>query len=43
MLLGDFNSHLGFLGPQKINPNCHNVLKWIDEMDVILINDDPFV
>ena len=40
-ILGDFNSHLGFLGPQKINLNGHNILKLINEMDLILIYDDP--
>ena len=40
LILGDFNGHLGFLGPQKLNLNGQNVLKLMNDLDLILINDD---
>ena len=41
LLLGDFNGHLGFLGPQQCDENGKMVLSWTDEWNFVLLNADP--
>ena len=41
ILLGDFNGHVGFLGPQEVNMNGEKVLHWITDKNLILLNGDP--
>ena len=38
-LLGDFNGHVGFLGPQETNTNGRRVLQWITEHNLICITE----
>ncbi|KAK7065886.1 hypothetical protein SK128_009160 [Halocaridina rubra] len=40
ILLGDFNGHLGYLGPQKINKNGRNVIHFIEKWNMSLLNGD---
>ena len=39
LILGDFNGHVGFLGPQKINKNGELLLDLIDKNNLILQNN----
>ena len=41
IMLGDFNSHIGFLGSQKVNRNGELFLKFIENTSLIILNDDP--
>ena len=41
ILLGDFNGHTGFLGPQDTNTNGEKVLQWITDQNLMLLNADP--
>lgn len=41
ILLGDFNGHVGFLGPQEINKNGEKVIQWITDPNLMLLNADP--
>ena len=40
LVLGDFNAHLGFLGPQKINREGKRVLDMILEYNLAILNCD---
>ena len=40
MVLGDFNGHIGFIGPQNLNYNGNNVLNLIEKWNLILLNGD---
>ena len=33
IILGDFNSHVGFLGPQRIDEGGTMIVKWMEELD----------
>ena len=41
LILGDFNGHLGFLGPQQCDENGRMVVNWLDEHNLVLLNADP--
>ena len=41
LILGDFNAHLGFLGPQKINIEGKKILDLMEKKGLILLNNDP--
>ena len=41
LILGDFNAHTGFLGPQKCDENGRTVLSWLETFDLVLLNADP--
>ena len=41
MVLGDFNGHLGFLGPHPINKNGELLYNFIDKHNLILLNGHP--
>ena len=40
VLLGDFNSHLGFIGPQPVDGSGNRVLNWMIAFNLILLNGD---
>ena len=40
VVLGDFNGHLGFIGPQEINRNGRYVLEIMERYNLILLNGD---
>ena len=40
ILLGDFNAHLGFIGPQKLNKNGKVVIDLMEACSLILLNGD---
>lgn len=40
ILLGDFDGHLGFIGPQPLNYNGKEVLDIMDKWNMILLNGD---
>ena len=39
IILGDFNGHVGFLGPQTLNKNGDLVLEVAEELDYTILND----
>ena len=39
MVLGDFNGHVGFLGPHPTNKNGEILLDFIDKNNLIMLND----
>ena len=41
MILGDFNGHLGFLGPHQMNKNGELLYNLIDKHNLILLNGHP--
>ena len=41
MILGDFNGHLGFLGPHPMNKNGELLYNLIDKHNLILLNGHP--
>lgn len=41
IILGDFNSHVGFLGPQSINKNGELLLELIDNNNLVMLNGHP--
>ena len=41
MIIGDFNAHLGYLGPQKANQNGKLVNDFIENNSLVLLNCDP--
>ena len=41
IILGDFNGHTGFLGPQPMNKNGDMMLDLIDKNNLILLNGHP--
>ena len=40
VVLGDFNGHLGFIGPQEINSIGRYVLEIMERYNLILLNGD---
>ena len=40
IILGDFNGHVGFIGPQDINRNGKYVLELMEKYNLILVNGD---
>ena len=40
VVLGDFNAHLGFVGPQELNWNGDMVLDLMEKYSLILLNAD---
>ena len=40
IVLGDFNGHVGFKGPQKLDKNGKIILDWLENFDLIMLNDD---
>ena len=40
ILLGDFNGHLGYIGPQALNFNGENLLNIMEKWNLILLNGD---
>ena len=41
IIVGDFNGHTGFLGPQSMNKNGYIMLDLIDKNNLILLNGHP--
>ena len=41
LMLGDFNGHVGFIGPQQCDDNGRMVLNWLEEYNLVLLNADP--
>ena len=41
LIVGDFNGHIGSLGPQPLNANGKKMLKFVDEQDLNILNLDP--
>ena len=40
LVLGDFNGHIGYIGPQDLNRNGRYVLELIEKYNLILLNGD---
>ena len=40
IITGDFNGHVGFKGPQKLNRNGETIIHWMDKYGMIMLNDD---
>ena len=40
IILGDFNSHVGFLGEQRLNKKGTKLLNFVDRFNLILLNGD---
>ena len=40
VFLGDFNGHLGFIGPQETNSNGNRVLDWAEKFNLVILNGD---
>lgn len=40
IVMGDFNGHVGFLGKQEINKNGELIIDWMENYDLILLNND---
>ena len=40
VLLGDFNGHLGFIGPQDLNCNGRLILELMERFNLVLLNGD---
>ena len=41
LIVGDFNAHLGVIIPDTLNENGRTLLKWLEQYNLILLNNDP--
>ena len=41
IILGDFNGHVGFLGPQDLNKNGRAILQIMEDHNLTMLNADP--
>ena len=40
IITGDFNGHVGFKGPHRLNRNGEIIIHWMDKYGMIMLNDD---
>ena len=40
IILGDFNGHVGFLGPQRLDEKGHSLLNLVEKWNLVMLNGD---